>query len=120
MALSEPGAGSNLAAIRTRATPDGDGWRIDGEKIFISGGDQDMSEAMLHLVLARTVSADAGTRGLSLFACLSNLPDGARNAVSVIEEKVGLHASRPASSPSTARAPSWSARRAAASRRCSR
>jgi alkylation response protein AidB-like acyl-CoA dehydrogenase len=95
MALTEPGAGSDLSAIRTRATRDGDGWRIDGEKIFISGGDQDMSEGILHLVLARTGAAAEGTRGLSLFACLSDLADGSRNGVSVtrIEEKLGLHAS---------------------------
>jgi 3-(methylthio)propanoyl-CoA dehydrogenase len=98
MCLTEPGAGSDLSAIRTRAVRDdrnGSGWRIEGEKIFISGGDQDMSEGVLHLVLARTGPADAGVRGLSLFACPSHLPDGARNAVSVIrvEEKLGLHAS---------------------------
>lgn len=95
MALTEPGAGSDLAAIRTRATRDGESWRIEGEKIFISGGDQDMSEGILHLVLARTGDAAEGTRGLSLFACLSDLPDGSRNRIGVtrIEEKLGLHAS---------------------------
>ncbi|MXN64397.1 acyl-CoA dehydrogenase [Stappia sp. GBMRC 2046] len=95
MALTEPGAGSDLAAIRARAVKDGDAWRIDGEKIFISGGDQDMSEGVFHLVLARTGPADSGVRGLSLFACLSDLPDGSRNAIGVtrIEEKLGLHAS---------------------------
>jgi len=94
MALTEPGAGSDLSAIRTRATRDGGSWRIDGEKIFISGGDQDLSEGILHLVLARTAAAE-GTRGLSLFACLSDLPDGTRNRIGVtrIEEKLGLHAS---------------------------
>lgn len=95
MALTEPGAGSDLSAIRARATRDGEGWRIEGEKIFISGGDQDMTEAILHLVLARTGPAESGTRGLSLFACPSVLAEGARNAVGVtrIEEKMGLHAS---------------------------
>ncbi|WP_158969627.1 acyl-CoA dehydrogenase family protein [Chachezhania sediminis] len=95
MALTEPGAGSDLSAIRTKAVPDGDLWRISGEKIFISGGDQDMSEGILHLVLARTGDAASGVRGLSLFVCLSHLPDGSRNSVSVarIEEKMGLHAS---------------------------
>lgn len=94
MALTEPGAGSDLSAIRTRATPDGDGWKIEGEKIFISGGDQDMSARILHLVLARTGPADSGVCGLSLFLCPSDI-EGARNAVSVtrIEEKMGLHAS---------------------------
>jgi len=95
MALTEPGSGSDLSTIRTRATRDGDAWRIDGEKIFISGGDQDISEGILHLVLARTGSMEEGSRGLSLFACLSHLPNGERNSVSVtrIEEKLGLHAS---------------------------
>ncbi|TKW65602.1 MAG: acyl-CoA dehydrogenase [Paracoccus denitrificans] len=94
MALTEPGAGSDLSAIRTRAVPEDGGWRIEGEKIFISGGDQDMSDGILHLVLARTGAPDSGTRGLSLFLCPSDI-DGARNAVSVtrIEEKMGLHAS---------------------------
>lgn len=94
MALTEPGAGSDLGRIRTRAVQDGDHYRITGEKIFISGGDQDLSEGVLHLVLARTGEMDSGVRGLSLFACLSNLDDGTRNAVKVtrIEEKMGLHA----------------------------
>ena len=93
MALTEPGAGSDLSAIRTRADRDGQGWRITGEKIFISGGDQDLSEGILHLVLAR--SGGEGVRGLSLFLCRSHLAGGGRNAVSVtrIEEKMGLHAS---------------------------
>jgi 3-(methylthio)propanoyl-CoA dehydrogenase len=94
MALTEPGAGSDLGAIRTRATREGDIWRINGEKIFISGGDQDMSEGILHLVLART-GPEPGVRGLSLLACRSERADGRRNAISVtrIEEKLGLHAS---------------------------
>jgi len=93
MALTEPGAGSDLAAIRTRAAQDGGTWRITGEKIFISGGDQDLSEGILHLVLAR--SGGEGVRGLSLFLCKSLCADGSRNAVTVtrIEEKMGLHAS---------------------------
>ncbi|WP_341236177.1 acyl-CoA dehydrogenase family protein [uncultured Sulfitobacter sp.] len=95
MALTEPGAGSDLSAIRTRAVRQDDYWHIDGEKIFISGGDQDMSEGILHLVLARSGSPEEGTRGLSLFACPSKLPDGRRNPIVVtrIEEKLGLHAS---------------------------
>lgn len=95
MALTEPGAGSDLGAIRTRAEPQPDGtWRISGEKIFISGGDQDMSETILHFVLARTEDAP-GTRGLSLFLCPGRRDDGTANAVAVtrIEEKMGLHAS---------------------------
>jgi alkylation response protein AidB-like acyl-CoA dehydrogenase len=89
MCLTEPGAGSDLSVIRTRATQvDGD-WRIDGEKIFISGGDQDMSSDIVHLVLARSGAPEDGIRGLSLFLCPRN--DGAR--VTRIEDKTGLHAS---------------------------
>ncbi|MEZ5768901.1 MAG: acyl-CoA dehydrogenase family protein [Paracoccaceae bacterium] len=94
MCLTEPGAGSDLGRVRTRAVPDGDVWKITGEKIFISGGDQDMSEGIFHLVLARTGAPEDGVKGLSLFACPSDLEDGRRNAVRVtrIEEKMGLHA----------------------------
>ncbi|SFK05238.1 acyl-CoA dehydrogenase family protein [Celeribacter neptunius] len=94
MCLTEPGAGSDLSRIRTKATREGDQWRIEGEKIFISGGDQDMSEDILHLVLARTGAPEDGIKGLSLFLCASDI-NGARNAVTVtrIEEKLGLHAS---------------------------
>jgi alkylation response protein AidB-like acyl-CoA dehydrogenase len=93
MCLTEPGAGSDLGRIRCRGEQTGDGWRISGEKIFISGGDQDMSERILHLVLART--SDNGVKGLSLFLCPCRRSDGSRNAVTVtrIEEKMGLHAS---------------------------
>ena len=93
MCLTEPGAGSDLSRVRCRTTANGTGWRIDGEKIFISGGDQDMSQDILHLVLART--SDNGIKGLSLFLCPSLRQDGTRNAVQVtrIEEKMGLHAS---------------------------
>ena len=94
MCLTEPGAGSDLSRICTRAEPDGSVWKLMGEKIFISGGDQDISEGVFHLVLARTGAAEDGVKGLSLFACPSALEDGTRNAVKVtrIEEKMGLHA----------------------------
>ncbi|MCA0043172.1 acyl-CoA dehydrogenase family protein [Celeribacter litoreus] len=94
MCLTEPGAGSDLSRIRTKATREGDAWRIEGEKIFISGGDQDLSEGTLHLVLARTGAPEDGIKGLSLFLCSSDTEEG-RNAVTVtrIEEKLGLHAS---------------------------
>ncbi len=94
MCLTEPGAGSDLGRVRTRAEQAGDYWSITGEKIFISGGDQDISEGIFHLVLARTGAAEEGVKGLSLFACLSERADGSRNAVRVtrIEEKMGLHA----------------------------
>jgi alkylation response protein AidB-like acyl-CoA dehydrogenase len=93
MCLTEPGAGSDLSRVRCKAGRGANGWKITGEKIFISGGDQDMSERILHLVLART--SDDGIKGLSLFLCPSEAGDGTRNAVSVarIEEKMGLHAS---------------------------
>jgi len=87
MALTEPDAGSDLGRIRCRAERAGDAWQITGEKIFISGGDQDLSEGVFHLVLART--APGGVRGLSLFAVLP----GANVRVARIEEKMGLHAS---------------------------
>lgn len=87
MALTEPQAGSDLSVIRTKATRDGADWRLDGEKIFISGGDQDMSDDILHMVLART--SDEGLRGLSLFLC----PKQPGAKVTRIEEKLGLHAS---------------------------
>mgnify|MGYP003627577428 CR=1 FL=1 len=95
MCLTEPGAGSDLSAIRTRAELVGDHWLINGEKIFISGGDQDMSDEILHLILARTGESKDGVQGLSLFACRSNFDNGRRNAITVarIEEKMGLHAS---------------------------
>lgn len=95
MAITEPGAGSDLSGLRTRAVRDGDGWRIDGEKIFISGGDQDLTPRILHLVLARTGGMDEGTRGLSLFLVPSHDEAGERLPVEVtrIEEKTGLHAS---------------------------
>ncbi|MFN3274841.1 MAG: acyl-CoA dehydrogenase family protein [Paracoccus sp. (in: a-proteobacteria)] len=94
MCLTEAGAGSDLSRIRCAARHDGAGWRITGQKIFISGGDQDMSQAILHLVLARTGTPEDGVHGLSLFLCPSDR-DGARNAITVtrIEEKLGLHAS---------------------------
>ena len=93
MCLTEPEAGSDLSRVRCKAEPDGDGWAIFGEKIFISGGDQNMSDHILHLVLART--ADDGVKGLSLFLCPCTRTDGSRNSVVVtrIEEKMGLHAS---------------------------
>ena len=89
MCLTEPGAGSDLSGIRCRAVRDDAGWRLDGEKIFISGGDQDMSAGILHLVLARSGTVDDGLKGLSLFLCSA----GAGVHVTRIEEKLGLHAS---------------------------
>ena len=94
MCLTEPQSGSDLSTIRTMARPRNDGqedgeWLINGEKIFISGGDQDLSGGIIHLVLARTGTMDDGIRGLSLFLC----PAQPAIKVSRIEEKLGLHAS---------------------------
>ncbi|PCI88406.1 MAG: acyl-CoA dehydrogenase [Hyphomicrobiales bacterium] len=95
MCMTEAGAGSDLSGIRTKAVEVDGVWRISGEKIFISGGGQDISPHILHLVLARTGGLDEGVRGLSLFLCRSHLADGVENAVKVdrIEEKMGLHGS---------------------------
>ncbi|POF28412.1 acyl-CoA dehydrogenase family protein [Roseibium marinum] len=93
MCLTEPEAGSDLARIRCKGVLSGDCWSLTGEKIFISGGDQDMSDKIHHLVLART--SEEGVKGLSLFISPCTRADGSRNAISVtrIEEKMGLHAS---------------------------
>jgi len=97
MCLSEPQAGSDLGLIRTTASPAADGsWRIAGGKIFISGGDQDLTAGrIMHLVLARTPGAPAGVKGLSLFLAPSHRADGSRNAIQVVrlEEKMGMHGS---------------------------
>ena len=92
MCLTEPGAGSDLSRIRTRATRTVEGWTLSGEKIFISGGDQDLSDDILHLVLGRSGEVADGIRGLSLFIASRS---GAGSAIKVtrIEEKLGLHAS---------------------------
>jgi alkylation response protein AidB-like acyl-CoA dehydrogenase len=101
MNLTEPQAGSDVGALRAQATPVGDGnWKIKGTKIFISFGDHDMAPNIVHLVLARTPDAPAGTRGISLFLVPKYRldADGAPsdfNDVRVvsIEHKMGLHAS---------------------------
>ncbi|MGN6268341.1 MAG: acyl-CoA dehydrogenase [Sphingomonas sp.] len=101
MNLTEPQAGSDVGALKTRATPRGDGsWSITGTKIFISFGDHDMADNIVHLVLARTPDAPAGTKGISLFLVPKYRLDaegkpGAFNDIRVvsIEHKMGLHAS---------------------------
>ncbi|WP_194743301.1 acyl-CoA dehydrogenase C-terminal domain-containing protein [Thermaurantiacus tibetensis] len=101
MNLTEPQAGSDVGALRTSATPAGDGsWRIKGSKIYITWGEHDLAENIVHLVLARTPGAPAGTRGISLFLVPKLLvnPDGslgARNDVRAVslEHKLGIHAS---------------------------
>jgi alkylation response protein AidB-like acyl-CoA dehydrogenase len=95
MCLTEATAGSDLGQVRTVAVPDGDGWALTGGKIFISGGDQDFTDTIVHLVLARTGEPGSGVKGLSLFLAPSVLPDGRRNAITLLrlEEKMGMHAS---------------------------
>jgi alkylation response protein AidB-like acyl-CoA dehydrogenase len=101
MNLTEPQAGSDVGALRTMATPVGDGsYRIRGTKIFISFGDHDMADNIVHLVLARTPDAPPGTKGISLFLVPKYRPDadgkpGAFNGVRPvsIEHKMGIHAS---------------------------
>jgi len=101
MNLTEPQAGSDVGALKTRATPRGDGtYAIKGTKIFISFGDHDMADNIVHLVLARTPDAPGGTKGISLFLVPKYRLDadgkpGAFNDVRVvsIEHKMGLHAS---------------------------
>jgi alkylation response protein AidB-like acyl-CoA dehydrogenase len=96
MNLTEPQAGTDLGAIRTMAVPRGDGaWSVTGSKIFITYGEHDLADNIIHLVLARTPEAPAGTRGLSLFLVPKILADGTRNDVACvgIEKKLGIHAS---------------------------
>ncbi|MGH8674655.1 MAG: acyl-CoA dehydrogenase [Burkholderiales bacterium] len=100
MNLTEPQAGSDLALVRTRAVPKGDHYLISGQKIFITYGEHDMAENIVHLVLARTPDAPEGVKGISLFIVPKFLvnPDGslgARNGAQCasIEHKLGIHAS---------------------------
>ncbi|MCC7461647.1 MAG: acyl-CoA dehydrogenase family protein, partial [Gammaproteobacteria bacterium] len=100
MNLTEPQAGSDLAAVRTRAVPDGDHYRIIGQKIFITFGDHDLAENIIHLVLARIDGAPPGTKGISMFIVPKRLPrpDGTPGElndlrVASIEHKLGIHAS---------------------------
>ena len=78
MCLTEPQAGSDLGALRTRAVRDGDRYRIFGTKIFITFGEHDLAENIVHLVLARLDGAPAGTGGISLFIVPKFLPDAGR------------------------------------------
>ena len=100
MNLTEPQAGSDLGAIRTRATPEGEHYRLRGQKIFITYGEHDMAENIVHLVLARTPDAPAGVRGISLFIVPKFLVKsggelGMRNDLRCVslEHKLGIHAS---------------------------
>ena len=101
MCLTEAHCGTDLGLIKTRAVPQADGsYAVSGSKIFISAGEHDMSENIVHLVLAKLPDAPAGTRGISLFIVPKFLPNaegeaGERNAVSCgsIEHKMGIKAS---------------------------
>jgi 3-(methylthio)propanoyl-CoA dehydrogenase len=100
MVLTEPQAGSDLGQVRTRAAPEGDHYRLSGQKIFITWGDHDLTANTIHLVLGRLDGAPAGVRGISLFIVPKYLVNadgslGARNEVRClsIEHKLGIHAS---------------------------
>ncbi len=96
MNLTEPQAGSDVGALRTTATPVGDGsYLIKGTKIYITFGEHDLAENIIHLVLARTPGAPAGTKGISLFLVPKLRPDGSRNDLRCvsIEHKLGINAS---------------------------
>ena len=100
MDLTEPQAGSDLARVRAQAVPDGDHYKVTGTKIFITWGDHEMAENIVHLVLARLPDAPEGVRGISLFLVPKFLLNddgslGARNDVYVtsVEHKLGIHAS---------------------------
>jgi hypothetical protein len=99
MNLTEPHCGTDLGLLRTKAVPQADGsYRISGQKIWISGGEHDLTENIVHLVLARIEGAPAGVRGISLFIVPKFIPDadgnpGERNSVNCLglEEKMGIH-----------------------------
>ena len=101
MNLTEPQAGSDVGALKTKAVPNDDGsFAITGQKIYITWGDHDIAENIIHLVLARLPDAPAGSKGVSLFLCPKFLVNedgslGARNNVKCIglEKKIGIHAS---------------------------
>ncbi len=100
MNLTEPQAGSDLAQVRTRATPAGADYRLFGQKIFITYGEHDLAANIIHMVLARIDGAPPGVKGISLFIVPKFIPDangqpGVRNDVQClsIEHKLGIHAS---------------------------
>ncbi|MBX6327698.1 MAG: acyl-CoA dehydrogenase [Pseudolabrys sp.] len=96
MQLTEPQAGSDVGALRTRATRVGDGtYRITGSKIFVTYGEHDLTENIVHFVLARLPDAPPGLKGISLFLVPKILPDGRRNDLRAhaVEHKLGIHAS---------------------------
>ena len=100
MNLTEPQAGTDLAAVRCKAIPNGDHYLISGQKIFITWGDHDFTDNIIHLVLARTPDAPEGVKGISLFIVPKNLHDKSGNSTGIndmypvsVEHKMGIHAS---------------------------
>lgn len=95
MCLTEPQCGTDLGLSTTKAVAHGDHWKLTGTKIWISFGEHDLSENIIHLVLARLPDAPAGIKGISLFIVPKFLPEGPRNPVFCggIEHKMGIHAS---------------------------
>ncbi|MBT3217560.1 MAG: acyl-CoA dehydrogenase [Proteobacteria bacterium] len=100
MCLTEAGAGTDVGSVRTTATPEGDRYLIEGEKIFITSGDHDLTENIIHAVLARTPGSPVGTKGISLFVVpkFHVEADGSMGefnhvACERIEEKMGIHGS---------------------------
>jgi len=96
MNLTEPQAGSDVGALKSKAMPGtGGDWRVSGNKIFITWGEHDLTDNIVHMVLARTPGAPEGTKGISLFLVPKVLPDGERNDLQCVslEHKLGIHAS---------------------------
>jgi len=95
MCLTEPQCGTDLGLMRTKAEPDGDGYLITGTKVWITFGEHDLADNIIHLVLARLPDAPEGIKGISLFVVPKILDTGERNPVFCggLEHKMGIHAS---------------------------
>ncbi len=96
MQLTEPQAGTDLGALRCRAEPQPDGsYKLFGQKIFITYGEHDFADNIIHMILARTPDAPEGSKGISMFLVPKFLPDGKRNDARAVglEHKLGIHAS---------------------------
>ncbi len=95
MCLTEPQCGTDLGLLSTKAVPDGDAYRLTGSKIWITFGEHDLTENIVHLVLARLPDAPPGIKGISVFLVPKILDDGSTNGVSCggLEHKMGIHAS---------------------------
>jgi len=95
MCLTEPHCGTDLGMLKTKAIPEGDHYRLSGSKIWITFGEHDLTENIIHLVLARLPDAPEGIKGISAFIVPKFNPDGERNSISCggLEHKMGIHAS---------------------------